>query len=59
MYYTHIISLIYGISIDIKHVKYPWTDTIQAYVKLKNVKFLLSFLNKDIWFNISLICLKF
>ena len=43
---------------DLKHVKFPWTDTIQAFDKFENLKFLSYFFNKDISFNISLICLK-
>ena len=59
MYYKHIISLRYGLSIDIKHVKITWTDTIQAYDKFEHLKFLLYFFNKGTSFNISLICWKF
>ena len=58
MYYIHIISLLYGLSIDIKYVTFPWTDTIQAFDKFENLKLLSYFLNKDISFDISLICLK-
>ena len=59
MYFIHTISLLYGLSIDIKHVKVPWADVIQVYNKFENLKLLSYFFNKDISFNMSLICLKF
>ena len=47
MYYIHLISLLCGLFIDIKHVKIPWTDTIQASSKFENSKFATYFVNKD------------
>ena len=35
MYYIHFISLLCGLFIDIKHVKFTWTATIQASSKFE------------------------
>ena len=51
MYDIYVNRLLYGLSIDIKHIKITWTDTIQAI-------FLYIFFNKDFSFNISLKSVK-
>ena len=56
MHYICVISLLYGLFIDIRYVRYvkiKWTPgTIQAYDKFENLKILLYFFNKDISFEI-------
>ena len=52
MYYISFDSLLYGLFIDIEHVKITLTETIWAYSKLENWYFYIYFFNKDISFNI-------
>ena len=54
MYCIHTNSLLHGLSINIKHAKVSWADTMQADNKFENLKFLSYFFNKDTSFNISL-----
>ena len=58
-YHIYVKSLLYGLSIDIKHIKIPLTDTKRAKSKFEKLKFLIYFLNKDFSLNISLKRLKF
>ena len=59
MYHIHFISLVYGLLIDVKYIKIIWIDTIRGCSEFENLNFFIYFLNKDISFNIPLICLKF
>ena len=43
---------------DINYVEITWTETTRANSEFENLKFFIYFLNKDISFNISFICLK-
>ena len=56
---TPLSNLVSGILINIKHVKITWSETIRVYSKFENLKFYTHIFNKNIFFNISLICLKF
>ena len=49
----------YGLLIDVKYVKIIWIDTIRGCSEFENLKFFIHFFNKEISFNIPLICLKF
>ena len=48
MYYISFDSLLYGLFIDIEHVKITLTETIWAYSKFEHLYFYIYFLNKDI-----------
>ena len=58
MYHIYIVSLLYGLLIDVKYVKIIGTDTIQGYSEFENLKLFIYFLNKDISFDIPIICRK-
>ena len=59
MYHIPFISLLYGLLIYVEYVKIIWIDTIWGCSEFENFKFFKYFLNKDISFDIPLICLKF
>ena len=56
---TPLSNLVLGFFIDIKHVIITWSETIGVYSKFENLKLSTHIFNKNISFNISLICLKF
>ena len=59
MYHIPLTTLLYGLFIDIKHVKFTGPETKRARCESENLKFFIYFLNKDISLNILSICLKF
>ena len=59
MYHVPLITLLYGLFIDIKYVKITWSETKRANSKCENLIFFIYFFNKDISLKIQSICLKF
>ena len=58
MLYMPLTTLLQGLFIDIKHMKFTYTDTKQTIRECENLNCFIQFLNKDITLNISLVCLK-
>ena len=59
MYYIPLNTLLSGICIGIKHIKFKGPETKRAECETENMKYFIYFLNKDISLKISSICLKF